>query len=151
MNLTNPARLASVSSHVRIRWVALSLFVVLIAAIVFGNHASDREAFFRWSAATGGTYRSIQHDHDWIVAHHDLVMDEGQQACAWVRTQPTVPADALVRGHSIEALGHRHVAANKPTPGLDVTSLNRWNIAIQAWAHLCPDDRAHRFVERGDD
>jgi hypothetical protein len=133
--------------------------VVVIVLIVFaalgglgrGSGVSPG-LFLRFSAATSGTPQQVSADHRWIVAHPFKVIDEGNRACSWLVQQPVAPASDPTGKFSTRRLGYRYVHQTRAYRIADVAPVNRWQITVEAWTHLCPLTSAPHIVARqGDD
>jgi flagellin-like protein len=132
--------------------------VVVIAMIVYaalgglGRGSRGNEGLFlRYSAATSGTPEQIHADHHWIKTHPFKVIDEGNRACSWLVQQPVAPATDPTGKFSIRTLGHRYVNQTRDRRIADVAPVNRWQITVEAWTHLCPLTSAPHIVERQGD
>jgi hypothetical protein len=88
-------------------------------------------------------------DRRWVTAHADLVLAEGNAACAWLRTQPKAPRTRTNTGpYSLTEVLARYGESPTTTP---LSAGGRSTIAAGAWEHLCRSERSERTSPTAED
>jgi hypothetical protein len=130
--------------HVRLssRWVLGVTAALLIAAVLAwlstrndSPKPRDEEAFLRQvnSFVAGSPIRSSQPA---IAAQPDVVIDQGDQACTWLETQPA--ADGHEVQAAVQATLLRYLRDVTPQAGGPFTRTDlRREVALTAWRYLC--------------
>ena len=88
-------------------------------------------------------------DRRWVTANADLVLAEGNAACAWLRTQPKAPRERTNSGpYSLTEVMTRYGGSPTTTP---LSEGGRSTIAAGAWEHLCRADRGEHVSPTEED
>ncbi len=114
---------------------------IAVGAVPTGRQDRDVPAFQRDALLSQQTSDAQVADGALLRAHPDLVLAEGDRACAWLVGQPTAP-DVDPSGRSaVRATTTRYLAASPGGPLDAVTPLTREVVVLSAWNHLCHDER----------
>lgn len=129
---------------------ALAAAAVVVVALVAGPAFAARVLFPRdvpgyeayvatYLSAREGTDASISTDRTWVEGHRDLVIAEGDRACAWLAAQPDAPGvDPTGRSRSSELTSA--YLGSSPRPDVPVSAAGRFYLVTGAWNHLCRYD-----------
>jgi hypothetical protein len=80
-------------------------------------------------------------DRRWAIAHPDLVLEEGDQACAWLKPQPDAPEVDPSGRSTVGTLISTYIKATADDRIPPVARMSESYIVAGAWAYLCKDLR----------